>query len=179
MADKSIMISFRISAQNAQILESISKELHISKSSILNDLLNKHLQTSQHLVKLNALLKDDEQPYKTIKIKCTKNQYDALKIVAQNMIIGSVPKLIKFCALDMIYENKLLNNKELEALALTRAELHKIGSNINQIARALNTQSEANIASNLLTTLECLDSKLTKISAEIKALCCNSQGVLR
>lgn len=79
----------------------------------------------------------------------------------------------------MIYNSKILDNKEIEALALVRSELNKIGVNINQIARVLNTQSEANIVSNLLTTLEHLDSKLIRMSSEIKSLCHNSQGILQ
>ncbi len=102
-----------------------------------------------------------------------------LKCIAQNTTTSSVPKFIKFHTLNMIYNSKILDNKEIEALALVRSELNKIGVNINQIARVLNTQSEANIASNLLTTLEHLDSKLIRMSSEIKALCHNSQGILQ
>ncbi|EMZ37437.1 hypothetical protein C826_02001 [Helicobacter bilis WiWa] len=39
MADKNTMMSFRLSAQNADTLTNLAKELHISKSSIVNDYL--------------------------------------------------------------------------------------------------------------------------------------------
>ena len=173
------MMSFRLSAQNADTLTNLAKELHISKSSIVNDLLDNHLQNTKHQKKLKFILDDNVNSYKTIKVTLTKNQYDTLKSTARNSIANSVPKFIKFHTLNMIYNSKILDNKEIEALALTRSELNKIGVNINQIARVLNTQSEANIASNLLTTLEHLDGKLTQMSSEIKALCHNSQGILQ
>lgn len=69
-------------------------------------------------------------------------EYLALEAIAQKSIINSVPKLIKFHALNMIYDSKILDNKEIEALARTRAKLNKIGSNINQITRSFNTQNE-------------------------------------
>ena len=46
VANTNTIISFRISLQNADVLNQLSKELHMSKSSILNDLLYKHLQGS-------------------------------------------------------------------------------------------------------------------------------------
>ena len=179
VANKNTIISFRISLKNADVLNQLSKELHMSKSSILNDLLYKHLQGSQHFKRIESVKESSKEVYKTIKISFTKKEYDLLKCIAQNTTTSSVPKFIKFHTLNMIYNSKILDNKEIEALALVRSELNKIGVNINQIARVFNTQSEANIVSNLLTTLEHLDSKLIRMSSEIKSLCHNSQGILQ
>lgn len=154
MADKNTMMSFRLSAQNADTLTNLAKELHISKSSIVNDLLDNHLQNTKHQKKLKFLLDDNVNSYKTIKVTLTKNQYDTLKSTARNSITNSVPKLIKLHTLNMIYDSKILNSKELEALALTRTELNNIGVDINQIARTLNTQKEAKIDTRLLKVLE-------------------------
>ncbi|WP_199770117.1 plasmid mobilization relaxosome protein MobC [Helicobacter bilis] len=90
-----------------------------------------------------------------------------------------MPKLIKLHALNMIYDSKILNSKELEALALTRTELNKIGVNINQIARVLNTQKEAKIDTRLLKSLENLKETLTLLRNDIKMICHISQGLLK
>ncbi len=79
----------------------------------------------------------------------------------------------------MIYDSKILNSKELEALALTRTELNKIGVNINQIARVLNTQKEAKIDTRLLKSLENLKETLTLLRNDIKMICHISQGLLK
>lgn len=79
----------------------------------------------------------------------------------------------------MIYDSKILNSKELEALALTRIELNKIGVNINQIARTLNTQQEAKIDTRLLKSLENLKEALTLLRNDIKIICHTSQGLLK
>ena len=79
----------------------------------------------------------------------------------------------------MIYDSKILNSKELEALALTRTELNKIGVNINQIARVLNTQKEAKIDTRLLKSLENLRETLTLLRNDIKMICHISQGLLK
>lgn len=179
MADKNTMMSFRLSAQNADTLTNLAKELHISKSSIVNDLLDNHLQNTKHQKKLKFLLDDNVHSYKTIKVTLTKNQYDTLKSTARNSITNSVPKLIKLHALNMIYDSKILNSKELEALALTRIELNKIGVNINQIARTLNTQQEAKIDTRLLKILENLQEALTLLRNDIKIICHTSQGLLK
>lgn len=180
MAKKNVVVtSFSISANNIATLNHLAKELHISKSSILNDLLNKHLQTSKGLMKLKSIPKENERICKSVEISLTQNQYDLLSSAAKNSITNSVPKFIKFQALSMIYENKILDNKEIEALALTRAELNKIGININQIARALNSQNETKIDLKLLEILESLENKITHISSHIKTLCHNSQELLK
>ena len=180
MADKNVrVVSFSISIQNANTLEKLSKELHISKSSILNDLLDNHLQNIKHQKKLKFILDDNVNSYKTIKVTLTKNQYDTLKSTARNSIANSVPKLIKLHALNMIYDSKILNSKELEALALTRTELNKIGVNINQIARTLNTQKEAKIDTRLLKILENLQEALTLLRNDIKIICHTTQGLLK
>ncbi|WP_395149011.1 plasmid mobilization relaxosome protein MobC [uncultured Helicobacter sp.] len=179
MTSKSKMMSFRLSAQNADTLASLSKELHISKSSILNDLLNKHLQTKQNLKLLHFCAKNSDEAYQIIKVALSKKEYLALKTLATNSIVGSVPKLIKFHALNMIYDSKILDNKEIEALAHTRAELNKIGSNINQIARSLNMQNEYKADMELLQMLESLNTILIQLSSDIKNLCASSQRLCK
>lgn len=179
MTSKSKMMSFRLSAQNADTLASLSKELHISKSSILNDLLNKHLQTKQNPKLLHSIQKNDDEDYQIIKISLSKKEYLTLKAFAVSSIVGSVPKLIKFHTLNMIYDSKILDNKEIEALAHTRAELNKIGSNINQIARSLNTQNEYKADMELLQMLESLNTLLTQLSSDIKNLCASSQRLCK
>ena len=79
----------------------------------------------------------------------------------------------------MIYDSKILDNKEIEALAHTRAELNKIGSNINQIARSLNTQNEYKADMELLQMLESLNTLLTQLSSDIKNLCASSQRLCK
>lgn len=153
--------------------------MHISKSSIVNVLLDNHLQNTKHQKKLKFLLDDNVHSYKTIKVTLTKNQYDTLKSTARNSITNSVPKFIKLHTLNMIYDSKILNSKELEALALTRIELNKIGVNINQIARTLNTQQEAKIDTRLLKSLENLKETLTLLRNDIKMICHISQGLLK
>lgn len=177
--EKNIIVSFNISIQNAQKIQSLAKELQISKSGILNDLLNKHLQSPQILPKLKSMAKDNKETYKTIRISLDKNQYSTLQSLAKNSMINSVPKFIKFHILNMIYENKILDSKEIQALALTRAELNKIGANINQIARVLNSQNQSQTDSHLLKTLEHLDKTIMLISNDIKALCHHSQGLIK
>ncbi|WP_104746032.1 hypothetical protein [Helicobacter bilis] len=66
MVDKNTMMSFRLSAQNADTLTNLAKELHISKSSIVNDLLDNHLQNTKHQKKLKFILDDNVNSYKAI-----------------------------------------------------------------------------------------------------------------
>ncbi|OBV28807.1 hypothetical protein BKN38_07860 [Helicobacter sp. CLO-3] len=177
-----VVVSFSISAENAKVLNHLSKELHISKSRILDDLLNRYLQSRQHSRKLDFSPTNNEESHKIIKLSLTKNQYDLLKLAAKNSIANSVPKLIKFHALNMVYESKILNSKEIEALAITRAELNKIGVNINQIARAINSRNNNEVDPNLfkiIETLDHLDRKISHISSDIKTLCHNSQEILK
>lgn len=68
---KNTMMSFRLSAQNADTLNNLAKELHISKSSIVNDLLDNHLQNIKHQKKLKFILDDNVNSYKG-NISCQK-----------------------------------------------------------------------------------------------------------
>ena len=179
MADKNTMMSFRLSAQNANTLANLAKELHISKSRIVNDLLDRHLQASQNLKPLKAAQEAINKTHRTIKVALSEKEYLALKAAVKNSITSSVPKLIKLHALNMIYDSKILDSKEIEALSLTRAELNKIGSNINQIARAINTQNDYKADTKLFTALENLNTTLTQLSTDIKNLCATSQGLLQ
>lgn len=169
---KSNIISFRITHDNKERLCRIQNKSSLDKSKILNFLIES-FEFHKHLELLES--GSDEVGKKKIVLYLSMNEYAKLKQSAQQNFRGSVAKELKFHALNFIYKVKIPDAQEAQSLNETKAELHKIGSNINQIAKAYNTQLNPNIDDKLFVTLSELREKIDEFSLTISTLLSNKR----
>lgn len=169
---KSSIISFRITHDNKERLCQIQNKSGLDKSKILNFLIES-FEPHKHLDLLES--SSDEADKKKIVLYLSMNEYTKLKQSAQQNFRGSVAKELKFHALNFIYAVKIPDTQEAQSLNETKAELHKIGSNINQIAKAYNTQLKPNVDDKLPTTLQDLRENIDEISLAISTLLSNKR----
>lgn len=144
----------------------------LDKSKILNFLID-NAGSKMHSPFLNETKNDEKK--KKIVLYLSLDEYDKLKQSAGHNLRGSVAKELKFHALNGIYETRIPNAQESQSLNATKAQLHKIGSNINQIARAYNTQINPNAEDKLLLALSDLKQALNQLSQDIKTLLSNKR----
>lgn len=170
---KSSIVSFRITEQNKNQLCKIQEKSGLDKSKILNFLIE-NFESQKHLELLETS-KDDRANKREVKVFLSSDEYNKIKELAKQNFRGSVARELKFHTLNFIYAVKIPDSKELETLNILRAELHKIGSNINQIAKAYNTQLNPDIENKLLLTLGELRVMIDTLSQEIKTLLANKR----
>ncbi|STP07537.1 plasmid mobilization relaxosome protein MobC [Helicobacter fennelliae] len=170
--NKSNIVSFRITHDNKERLCKIQEKSGLDKSKILNFLIES-FEPHKHLELLES--SNDEVGKKKIVLYLSLDEYAKLKQSAQQNFRGSVARELKFHALNFIYKVKIPDMQEIQSLNETRAELHKIGSNINQIAKAYNTQLKPNIDDKLLAILNDLREKIDKLSLAITTLLSNKR----
>lgn len=169
---KTSIVGFRITPDNKERLCKIQNKSGLDKSKILNFLIES-FEPHKHLELLES--SNDEVGKKKIVLYLSMNEYAKLKQSAQQNFRGSVAKELKFHALNFIYKVKIPDTQETQSLNETKAELHKIGSNINQIAKAYNTQLKPNVDDKLLTTLHNLREKIDELSLAISTLLSNKR----
>ena len=170
---KTSIISFRITHDNKERLCQIQSKSGLDKSKILNFLIES-FEPHKHLDLLESS-SDDIAHKREVKVFLSSDEYTKLKQSAQQNFRGSVAKELKFHALNFIYKVKIPDTQETQSLNETKAQLHKIGSNINQIAKAYNTQLKPNVDDKLLTTLHNLREKIDELSLAISTLLSNKR----
>ena len=110
--------------------------LHLIDEKIKNgeNIKNDHL--------LNIETKSDKK--KRVQFSLLEHDYNNLKKLADITDTSIHYYIIRLILKDLYGENRLLGN-QIEELRKSNYELHKIGVNINQIARALNSGESDNI----------------------------------
>lgn len=166
------IVSFRITHDNKERLCKLQEKSGVDKSKILNFLIENSSNNSALSLLESSSDKTDK---KKIVLYLSLDEYTKLKQSARQNMRGGVARELKFHALNFIYEVKIPNMQETQSLNETKAELHKIGSNINQIARAYNTQRNPNADEKLLTTLHNLREKIDELSLAISTLLSNKR----
>lgn len=140
--------SIKLDDDNYLILKQISDENKISIGKIINFLIGKYLQDSSDTLNNTLMIDRQSRPKqgkaKIVQITLNNKEYEILKQRQKIHLHSSLSQEVKYYVFNAIYNNKIINQLELNALALTRAEIHKIGVNINQIARAINNKELKN-----------------------------------
>lgn len=115
----------------------------LSKSilHLINEKMNitKHSKNEKYLTEIQPSNKK-----KKIQFSLLEHDYNSLKKIADSTDTSIQYYIIRLILKDLYGENRLLGN-QIEELRKSNYELHKIGVNINQIARALNSGESDNI----------------------------------
>lgn len=115
----------------------------LSKSilHLINEKMNieKHSKNEKYLNEIQPSNKK-----KKIQFSLLEHDYNNLKKIADSTDTSIQYYIIRLILKDLYGENRLLGN-QIEELRKSNYELHKIGVNINQIARALNSGESDNI----------------------------------
>lgn len=173
--------SIKLDDDNYSILKQISDKNKISIGKIINFLISKYLQDSSGIVNNFLTIERQSTPkneVKIIQISLTDKEYKILKQRQKIHLHSSMAQEAKYYILNAIYNNKIINQLELNALALTRAEIHKIGVNINQIARAINNREVKEISESLGNDIKILQEKIDEIKDKINNIIENRNIVM-
>ena len=96
-----------------------------------------------------VLTKTGRKERKKFQISLIKNDYDNLEKLSKNSDSSIQHYTISLIRNHLYKGHELLGN-EIEVLRKSNYELHKIGVNVNQIAKALNMGEQANLPINHL-----------------------------
>lgn len=172
--------SIKLDDNNYLLLKQISDENKISIGKIINFLISKYLQDSS--ITNNALMIERSSmpkgKVKIVQIALNDKEYKILKQRQKIHLHSSLSQEVRYYILNAIYHNKIINQLELNALAITRAEIHKIGVNINQIARAINNKKIENFTESLGDNLEILQIKISELKDKINDVIENRNFVI-
>lgn len=173
--------SIRLDNDNYDALKQISDSNNIAIGKILNFLVKKYLLDNAENFNDMPFIKiqhTKDKNTKIIKISLTDKEYKILKQRQKIHLHSSMTQEVKYYILNAIYNDKIINQLELNALALTRAEIHKIGVNINQIARAINNNEIKEISKSLGTDIEILQEKIAELKDKINNIIENRNIVM-
>lgn len=173
--------SIRLDNDNYDVLKQISDSNNIAIGKILNFLVKKYLLDNTENfndIPFIQIQYTKDKNTKIIKISLTDKEYKILKQRQKIHLHSSLSQEVKYYVLNAIYNNKIINQLELNALAITRAEIHKIGININQIAKALNNKENKNFAESFGDNLEALQIKISELKDKINAVIENRKFVI-
>lgn len=163
--------SIKLNDDNYYILKQISDENKISIAKIINYLVSKYLQDSNDDINNTLIIEKQSTPKnnaKIIKISLSNKEYQILKQRQKIHLHSSITQEAKYYVLNAIYNDKIINQLELNALAITRAEIHKIGVNINQITRAINNDKRIKeISETLNNNIEILKTQILELKDKI------------
>lgn len=162
--------TIRLSDENYNILKEINHTKNIPIGQILNFLIEKYLLESANDLDIPIFDKNKDENIKTIRISITDKEYQTLKKRQKIHLHSSMAQEVKYYILNAIYNDKILSQIEVNALALTRAEIHKIGVNLNQIARVVNNREIKEIPESFKKDIEILHSKIDDLKNKINAV---------
>ena len=115
---------------------------------VINEKMNE--ANSKNDIKIIKVIdpKSKNQNKKRVQISLKENEYELLQHKAESVDTSIQYYIIRLILKDLYNENRLLGN-EIEQLRKSNYELHKIGVNINQIAKSINSgeQDKFNIDS--------------------------------
>lgn len=173
--------SIKLDDDNYSMLKQISDENQISIGKIINFLISKYLQDSSAIINNTLIIEKQSAPKnntKIVQISLTDEQYKILKQRQKIHLHSSMAQEVRYYILNAIYNDKIINQLELNALALTRAEIHKIGVNINQIARAINNKKFKEIPESLGVDIKNLEKKISILKNRINNIIENRNFVM-
>lgn len=108
-----------------------------SRTQAVLDLINEKMQSNETQKKAIFERKKQANGRKRLQLSLLENDYNCLKQVADKTDSSMQHYLIKLLIMDL-YGERLLSGEEYEILRKSNYELHKIGVNVNQIAKAIN-----------------------------------------
>lgn len=129
---------YGLTADEIQQLRKIAKERYgkASVSLLARKLLQEQLP--QHKEPADKLLKAKYDTKQRITLRIPSQQFDYLQTMAQQRH-SSLNDVIRDVIQEFITGNPVLNNDEVQALYQSNYQLLRLGRNINQIARQLNS----------------------------------------
>ena len=159
--------TIRLNDENYSALKQISDDNNIPIGQILNFLVEKYLLDSTNDLNMPKFVENKDKNTKIIRISITDSEYQILKKRQKIHLHSSMAQEAKYYILNSIYNDKILSQLEVNALALARAEIHKIGVNLNQIARAVNNKDIKEIPEYFKKDIEILHSKIDDLKNKI------------
>lgn len=167
--------SIKLEYKNYEKLQQIKNKYKISIARTINFLIDKYLENEidNNILFINS---DPENlskgKLKNIQITFTQKEYELLKNRKKLHLHSSLAKEAKYYIINAINDEKQLTQIELNSLALTRAEIHKIGVNINQFVRFIN-QNKNNIDSipeSFINNIFLLQNEIKRLKDKINIL---------
>ena len=162
--------TIRFNDENYSVLKQISDDNNIPIGQILNFLVEKYLLDSDNDLNVPKFVENKDKNTKTIRISITDSEYRILKKRQKIHLHSSMAQEVKYYIFNAIYNDKVLSQLEVNALALARAEIHKIGVNLNQIARAVNNKEIKEIPESFKKDIEILHHKIDDLKNKINAV---------
>lgn len=98
----------------------------------------------------NAIINSKKKSKKRIQISLRENDYMKLVSICNNTDTSPINYIIRVILSSIYSENIKLLGVEIEQLKKSNYELHKIGVNINQIAKAINSGENINFDLSIL-----------------------------
>ena len=121
-----------------------------SRSKAILDLINEKLNELKPVeiedVKISI---EKSKKKKRVQFSLLEHDYDNLKKIADSVDTSIQYYIIRLILRDLYNNNNILLGNQIEELRKSNYELHKIGVNINQIAKALNSGESCNIKNDL------------------------------
>jgi len=168
---------FSITTKNSVKLKEFAKSKNITMSKVINLLIDSYCSFDKKLddefmksiEKINiSSCENSNEKFKTLQIKLSQKEYEALKKFAENECLSSVARYVKYLISLKIYKDNSPANSELNELNKAKNELVAVGRNLNQLVKNLyQTNQELNIErlNNLLSQIESKQNALSfKIS---------------
>lgn len=162
--------TIRFNDENYSVLKQISDDNNIPIGQILNFLVEKYLLDSDNDLNVPKFVENKDKNTKTIKISITDSEYQILKKRQKIHLHSSMAQEAKYYIFNAIYNDKVLSQLEVNALALARAEIHKIGVNLNQLARAVNNKEIKEIPESFKKDIEIMHHKIDDLKNKINAV---------
>lgn len=156
MKEKAPLKVYDLTDQHKDFLYSYAeKELGSrSRTKAILHLINEKMTGIDHNPLSNNLKKDDFKPLKNgkkrIQISLRQNDYIQLENFCNNTDTSPNYYIIRLILNSINPDNIKLMGNEIEQLKKSNYELHKIGVNINQIAKAINSGDNLNLNLNLI-----------------------------
>ena len=125
-----------------------------SRTKAILHLINEKMAAADYNQASNKLKKDEFKPLKNgkkrIQISLRENDYIKLVAICNNTDTSPINYIIRIILSNIYSENVKLLGVEIEQLKKSNYELHKIGVNINQIAKAINSGENINFDLSIL-----------------------------